>query len=381
MALSEIRIIYVVGNLHLGGAQKLVAWLASGLSDRPGFSCSVCCLGEGGAYRDQLERRGYKVHVLGYKKQPTLKGFATAYRVIRDLRALFKQERVDIVHTYLFYTGILGRIAARSVGVPIIVHSFFRVQYRLQWLTERIMRRITRQYVVDSFAVRDSVVSQGGIKASETRVIYNGIDFDDLDSEEVGDLRRDLDLEGAAHVIGIVAHLSPGKGHSPFLKAFSRVLQTFPETWLLLVGDGPLRDQLETESEELGIKGRVLFLGFRSDLVSILNTIDLLVLSSAWEGFGIVQAEAMYFRVPVVGTNHGGTREVVRAFETGFLVPYGDVEQLADATRLLLGNDELRAEMGHAGRARVLRKFGRKRMLDQYEELYRGLIAETNVAG
>ncbi len=373
--MSEIRIVYVVGNLGLGGAQKLAASLVSGLNDRPGFSCSVCCLGEGGAYADELRRRGYKVHVFDYKKQPTLRGLATAYRVIRDLRALFRQERADIVHTYLFYTGILGRIAARLAGVPVVVHSFFRVQYRMQRLTEPIMRGITRRYVMDSFAVRDKMADQSGIKSGDVSVIYNGIDFDGLDREEVRDLRRELGLKPATHVIGIVAHLSSVKGHSVFLKAFSRVLQSLPDTWLLLAGDGPLRAELETESKELGIDGRVLFLGARSDLASILSSIDLLVLSSTWEGFGIVQAEAMYFRVPVVGTNHGGAREVVRSFETGLLVPYGDVEQLADATRLLLDNDELRARMGRAGRERVLRKFGRKRMLDQYEELYRDLLA------
>ncbi len=206
-------------------------------------------------------------------------------------------------------------------------------------------------------------------------MVHNGIDFDALDAEPVGNLRSELGIESAERVIGIVAHLSAPKGQSPYLEAFSKVLPAHPETWLLLVGDGPRREALEREAEDLGVSHRVMFLGARSDLVAVLNALDILALPSTWEGFGIVQAEAMYFRVPVIGTDFGGAREVVRSGETGYLVPYGDVEQLADATRRLLEDDELRTEMGRAGREHVLRSFGKSRMLDEYEKIYRDLVA------
>ena len=93
MAVSRIHIVYVIGSLQLGGAEKLVSHLASGLHDRPGFSCSVCCVGTGGEYADRLIRSGYRVHVLGHKKQGVLRGVVTGFRLVRQLRALFRRER------------------------------------------------------------------------------------------------------------------------------------------------------------------------------------------------------------------------------------------------------------------------------------------------
>ena len=376
MVVKSIRIMFVVGNLHLGGAGKLVMSLVRGLGEREGFLCSVCCLGEGGTYAEELIRLGYDVQVLEYTKQANLRAPITALRIVRDLKALFRRERVDIVHTYLFFTGILGRIAARLTGIPVIVHSFFRIQNGAQRITERLLRRITQRYVVDSTAVRDNVARECGLKPAEVEVIYNGIDIARLDREPVRDLRGEWGFEPGNQVIGIVAHLSAPKGHSPYLRAFARVLATLPETRLILAGDGPLRERLENEAGELGIENRVSFLGPRSDLASILHTIDLLALPSSWEGFGIVQAEAMCFRVPVVGTNRGGALEVVEDGTTGILVSYGDVEGLANATLRLLGDADLRKTMGQAGRARVSSNFGVERMLDGYVRLYSRLLRE-----
>jgi len=376
--MSPVHVMYVIGGLHLGGAEKLVSRLASGLHDRAGFSSSVCCLGEGGEYAKWLTEQGCTVHVLGYRKQLGVKGVFTAIGLIRELRSLFVREQVDIVHTYLFYTGILGRVAARLAGVPVVVHSLFRLFYRVQPLIEKILSAITSRFVVDSYAVKELVSTRCGIRKDRIQVIYNGIDFAALDSEELRDVREELGLQGARYVVGIVAHLNAAKGHAPYLRAFTRVLEEFPDTWLLIVGDGPLRPQLEAACDALNIGHRILFLGYRSDIASVLTSLDILALPSTWEGFGIVQAEAMYLGVPVIGTNYGGAREVVRAFRTGLLVPYGDIDQLADATVLLLQDGDLRTRMGCAGRDRVLRLFSIDRQLNEYESLYLDLIENRN---
>lgn len=365
------RIAYVIGDLHLGGAEKLVTQLAIGLDSDPEFSCCVCCLGSGGEYATQLTQRGIKLYVIEARKESGLRGLTVAFGIIRKLVRIFIREKIDIVHTYLFYTGILGRVAARLAGVPVVLHTFFRIFYCFQPLIELFLSIMTDHFVVDSCAARDLIAKKCKIRLRKIVVIYNGIDFSALDRQDKSYIRHQLTLQQAKYVMGIIAHLNPAKGHSYYLKAFARVLVELPDTWLLIVGDGELRQKLESESRELYIDHRVLFLGYRSDLASILASLDLLVLPSAWEGFGIVQAEAMYLGIPVLGTNVGGAREVVRAFKTGFLVPYGDVEQLADATVLLLKDQWMRAEMGMAGRERVLQLFSMDRMLNDYRTLYR----------
>lgn len=365
---------YVVGSLHLGGAEKLASSLMSGMDDQLDYSCSICCLSEGGEYYDQLISKGYKAHLLGYKKKPGIKGIITAFRIIGKLKTLFIQEKVDIVHTYLFYTGLLGRIAARLASVSIVVHSFFRIFYKAQPFIEGLLQFITVQYIVDSFAVKNMITKNCKINPDKIKVIYNGINVEELDATPKHNLRRELGIKIDKHIIGIVAHLSKEKGHTFYLKAFPKVLEVCQDTYLLIVGDGEIRQKLENEVEDLGIEKQVLFLGYRSDLASVLNSLDILVLPSSWEGFGIVQAEAMYFCKPVLGTNRGGAAELILNNKTGFLIPYGGIDKLAEKTIMLLQDDELRTQMGLAGKKRVLQLFTINRMLNNYESLYNALL-------
>ena len=372
------KIMYVVGSLHLGGAEKLASSLVSGIEDRFGFSCSICSLGGGGEYSDQLINKGYKVHLLGYEKQLGIKGVITAFQLVTKLKELFVQENVDIVHTYLFYTGLIGRIAARLANVSIVVHSFFRIFYRIQPIIEWLLQFITDQYIVDSCAVKDMIIKDCKIIPDKIKVIYNGINFKELGSFSQHNIRIELGIQKDKCIIGIVAHLNKEKGHSFYLKAFAKVLEICPDTYLLIVGDGILHHKLVIETRELDIEHQVLFLGYRSDLASVLISLDLLVLPSSWEGFGIVQAEAMYFCIPVIGTNRGGATEVIEPLKTGFLIPYGDIDQLAEKTIFLLQNNDKRIQMGLAGKKRVLQLFSIERMLNDYESLYSSFTANMD---
>lgn len=375
--MTPLRVMHVIGNLRLGGAEKLTATIIENL-DRVQFEASVCCLEEEGYYGARLRERGFSVYALGRRKAFTLRGLAGTVQCILELRALFVRNHIDIVHTHVFGTGLVGRIAAKLAGVPIIVHTTHRLNLygpTESWF-ERVLMTLTQAYVVDSNAIRQAIVSHYKIRASKVFVIYNGIDleeFDDLPPRQVA--RSQLGLPQDEKVIAIIAHMTERKAHRVYVNAFSQILAGHLNACLLLVGDGPTRCSLEQLANDLGIASKVYFLGYREDLACVLAATDILAHPSEWEGFGIILAEAMYCRIPVITTNAGGGPEVVSHLETGILVPLGDVNAFAEATLTLLNDEVLAAKYGKAGRRRVEKHFLKRTMIEQYEQFYRQLAS------
>ena len=177
-------------------------------------------------------------------------------------------------------------------------------------------------------------------------------------------------------VIGYVGSLSKVKGPVYLLEAFKKILHFYPTAKLLVVGDGPLKTMLKTVSAEKGISDSVLFMGFRRDVPQILKAMDVFVLSSVDEAFGISLIEAMYMGLPCVATNVGGIPEVVKNGSTGILVAPANSEALAKAIKELLDKPELAERYGAAGKKRVWENFTADKYIDKLENLYDELLAK-----
>jgi glycosyltransferase involved in cell wall biosynthesis len=365
---SRLRVLHMVGSLELGGAQKLTALVAAGL-DRSRFEVSVLNLSSGGAYSEYLRERGVPVTDLGMGSAGGLRGLARNLRgFLRLIRFLFKRPRWDIVHTHLFRTSLLAAIPARVAGSRLF-GTVHRIYYPWQPPVERLLAPLHEAIVVDSFAVGRILQAATGIREDRYVVIHNGIDRDEFTAApSSGNAREGLSLPKAAIVITEVAHLEPHKGQLHLLRAIGRLGRD--DVVLLLVGDGSSRPRLEHEVERLGLAERVLMLGARRDLPAVLAATDILALPSTFEGFGIVQAEAMYLGIPVVGGDRGGATEVIVDGVTGYLVPFGDEVSLTDRLGRLVGSADLRAAFGRAGRARVVRHFTCEAMAARYAALY-----------
>jgi len=380
-----IGVLHVIGNLRLGGGQKLTYMVVEGLSPER-FSTSVCCLEEGGYYADLLKTKGHKVFEFGGQKDYSVKGVAHSLGLLGRMVHVIRTERPKIVHTHLFGAGIVGRLAARLCGVPVVVTTLHRIFYPgIQPIVENFLGRWTDAIVVDSEAVGTMVQRKCHIGSSKIKVIYNGIETKEfLQEYEVLEARKGIGLpddvcDASIPLVGIVAHLLPHKGQKHFIEALALVREKGIPAHLLLVGGGPQFQELEAYSKALGLRDFVHFLGYREDLNLVLSALTLLALPSSWEGFGIILAEAMFKRLPVISTDHGGSRETVKQYETGLLVPFGDVERLADATRMILSYPDLARNMGERGRARVYGHFTKEKMLSQYEGLYDSLLEMKSI--
>jgi len=201
--------------------------------------------------------------------------------------------------------------------------------------------------------------------------IHNGIDTDRFGSpHDSSAIRAALGLCADQPVIGIVARLDPIKNHEALITAMKQIVAQLPRAVLLIVGDGPLRSELEAQVSSLALGDHVCFLGARADVPELLGAIDLFVLCSHSEGLSLTLIEACAAGKPIVATDVGGNAEVVQHQETGLLVPLGQPELLAEAILEVLGDREKALQMGQNGRRNFEEQFVLGAMVQEYEKLY-----------
>lgn len=369
--MAQINVLQLITGLDIGGAEKLLLSTARRLNSNK-YRTIVCYLKGEGALSEDFEKSGIAVIALGMRHRLD---FTAIIKLVR----LIKKERIGLVQTHLIHAHIIGRIAAKLVGVPVIIsteHNLYNRggKYLLLNLINRITARFTDRMIAISEAVKDSIVESGRIRASRVSVIYNGIDTNEF--KRINGKREEFPINPAPSVVGMVARLEPQKGHRYFLKAASQVVKDIPGVKFLVVGDGPLKEKLRTQATKLGLSRDVIFAGSRRDVPQILGALDILVLPSLWEGLSNVILEAMAAGKPVVATEVGGIPEVVKDGETGLLVPPKDPDALARAIVKLLQNKELAKRMGRAGKKRVKEHFTIERTVAQTEKLYNSLIAQ-----
>lgn len=368
--MSRKRVLHVVGDLELGGGQKLAVLTALFL-DRRRFEVAVLSFGRPGPYGERLRDEGIEVIELGLDQSLRANGVRSIVRAARLLMRTIFRGRWDVVHTHLFRTAVVVTPLAVLAGARVFGTSH-RIYYpRIQPLLERALSLVQEAIVVDSVAVREILRASTRIPLRKYAVIHNGIDVTEFEgAPDRRTARSALGLDGDDIVVGEIAHLRPHKGQRHLVAAVARLAPHHPRLHLVLVGGGPDRDALEGLAHTLGVSDRVIFTGPRRDLPVVLAALDVLALPSTFEGFGIVQAEAMYLGAPVVATSHGGSTEVVDDGVTGFLVAFGDEAALAERIDRLAGDPELRERMGEAGRRRVIERFTAGAMAQGYAKLY-----------
>jgi glycosyltransferase involved in cell wall biosynthesis len=366
------KILHIVQDLKIGGLERVLASIALSLN-RSKYAVQVWCLAGGGDVAQALTEKGMSVRILG------MKSYYNPLAVVR-LSRLMRRERFHLIHTHGYFAGTFGRFAAICAGIPVLiahVHSTYYGYSKRNLLIERILSHFTDRIICISQAVERFVTINERIHQDKTCLIYNAVErpADDPDDNSKENLRDSLGISQEAVVITIVASLTTNKGHGLLLEAMGRVLACHPLTRLVIVGDGPLRTQLETEARRLEIAKSIVFTGTRKDVFPLLWMSDICGLTSqAREGLGVALIEAMAANLPVVGTDVGGIPELICDGENGFLVPPGSPGPLADAIGKLVENRELRVRMGHKGRDIYEKQFTLPRMTQQIEALYDQLL-------
>jgi glycosyltransferase involved in cell wall biosynthesis len=298
---------------------------------------------------------------------------------------LCRSSSPQIVHTHLFKSDFHGRLAARIAGVPVIVstlHSLDRwVRFRPSgWIYGRTTRFADRLIAV-SEEVRRFYADHTGTPDDKFVVIENGVDIQPFSGQESAGsaLRQELGLDRSVPVLGIIGRLTPPKDHATFLKAASLIQRKAPQARFLVVGDGPLRGELETQARELGLSEVLAFIGLRKDIPAVLAALDVLVFSSLWEGLPVALLEGMAAAKPVVATCVGSIPNVVLPNQTALLVPPSDADAMAQACLTLIADNKMRRTMGQLGLERVRDHYSLETMVDRTASLYAKLLREKGL--
>jgi len=381
----KIRILFFIGSLRLGGAEKQVVELALGL-DKSRFDAAICCINKGGDMVEDVRRAGVPVYLaditLFYGKYNPLSWIHLLKNLLRVNRHI-RRQKPDIVHGYLFTAYIIGALCGRWAGVPIILASrrslgYFKDDKPWRQKIENYANKKTDLILVNSKAVWEDVLAREKNCEGKIRLIYNGVD---LQKYRVGGgnpaVRSEWHISPDDLVVGVVANLIHYKGHLEILYAAARLKPDFPRLKFVLVGrDGGMLKPIEEKIISLGLKESVVLAGSRGDVDKIIPAFDILLLASHQEGFSNVLLEGMACAKPIVATRVGGNAESVADGETGFIIPPRDPGAMADALRKLLNDAALRARMGAAGRQRMEQLFSREALIRNMENLYLELVEE-----
>ena len=351
----------------------MILSLAKGL-DKEKYEVTVCTLLGRGSLIEEAKKLGVHAVSLNMKGKWDIS-------VIPRFFSFLRKYRIDILHTYLYHANILGRILGHVAGIPIIISSQRTTEFYGQKKSDRWRRgyrifldKWTSQFccliISNSEAGRRFLIKKG-IDPAKIITVHNGIDLDkSIPRIAPEEKKRQCGLKQDSMLVGIIANLTEVKGHYYFLQAAQEVLKHIPQAEFLIVGDGPLREDIEKLSKNLGISARVNFMGFRQDIPEILSILDVFVLSSLWEGFPVSILEAMAAVKPVIASRVGGILEAVIDGKTGILVPPEDEKALAGAIEFLLKEDKIAGEMGLAGRRHVEEHFNLQRMTGEIEAAY-----------
>jgi len=296
------------------------------------------------------------------------------YKFLKNIIQLIKQNRIDFIHSHTWGTDFYGYWASKILRIPMITTIHNRYYIFEKW-TRRFSYKAFISHIKKIVAVSKDIqdLLRGELKLSPQKVklIYNGIDTRKFEyKKDLEGVRKELNLSKGELVLGNVGNLREVKDHHTLILSFNRISFLFPQVKLLIIGEGELKSSLVKLCEELGLENKVLFLGHRKDVPSLLDLMDVFILSSRLEGCSISILEAMASEKPVVATRVGGNPELVLEGKTGLLVPSAEPEKLAQKIILLIKDEKLRRKMGREGKKRVREKFSLERMIKNYEELY-----------
>jgi glycosyltransferase involved in cell wall biosynthesis len=369
--MKSLRILQVIDGMNIGGAEVLLVDLVRRLREA-GHAVQVA-YSTPGPMSARLAEMGVTLTRLPRfaRVDPVL-----LFRLMR----LMRREKPDIVHTHLFKSDLHGRLAARLASVPVVIstahnNDSWARRAPLGWLygcTSRLADRL----IAVSEEVREYQLRYTFIPPEKIVTIDNGVDMRRFDGkEEAGRaVRAEFGIAPDAPLVGMIGRLTEQKDHATFLQAVGHIRAALPKTRFLVVGDGPLRENLIEQARSLKLDDAVIFAGLRSDIPAVMAALDVLVFSSRWEGLPVTLLEGMAAAKPVVSTAVGGVPGVVGEGESALLVPAGMASVLADAVVRVLRDPALAQKLSALARARVREKYSLDSMLDRtlalYEELW-----------
>jgi glycosyltransferase involved in cell wall biosynthesis len=383
---KKIKVLILITRLTIGGDTNVVLDIADYLSKNPLYEVHLAV---GPVLKHEVD-----LTYLAYERGiPTTMVLSLVNKInlwlnlkaLRELFAVIKKGKFDIVHTHSSVAGVIGRIAAFIARVPVIVHHVhgwgiqenMSTAVRMLYLTlERICALFTDRLIAVSAPTIQKGLAYRICREEKFALIYNGINLEKfrqpVDRHKV---ILDLGLNPECKIVGMIARLDQQKNPLDFIQAAAIVVKQYPKVQFLIAGEGVLRSECESLIDELDLQGTFFLLGYRDDISKIISVLSFTVLSSLWEGLPVVFQEAMSAGKPTVANDVDGARDVIINGETGYLVTPHRPEEMAERILYLLNNDAICYEMGVTAQKHSER-FSGQQMVENIASLYRELSTQ-----
>jgi len=385
--MPEINLLFIVTKLELGGAQIQLFELIRSLAENKDFRLFLFTAQDGFL----LDDFG-KINGLTIRKSKSLERAINPWKDLKTIIEIFsfiKKNKIKIVHTHSSKAGILGRTAAKLAGAKCIIHTvhgwpFHQHQPRalrnLYLYLERKAASFSDKLVVVSRYDRERGLSHSVGKVDQYHLIRYGIDYSFFNQQsQIRQVKAEFGLGDEGLLVANISCFKPQKSVMDFVRAADLVLKKLSGVKFVLIGDGVLRGQIEKLILELGLQERIILTGWRRDVPRILSATDCLVLTSLWEGLPISVLEALASSCPVVATDTGGIKEVIKDGKNGFLVPQKNPLALAEKIISLLQDSVLRKSMGSDSRKFLKKEFDLHNACAMHRKLYADLARNKGI--
>jgi glycosyltransferase involved in cell wall biosynthesis len=373
---KKIKVLQAIRQGQVGGGESHILSLVKHI-DKNRFEPVVLSFTDGQMI-DELNNTGIENFVI-----PSTRAFD--FGKWKEVKALMKTEEIDLVHIHGTRATSNVYWAAKNLKLPVIytIHgwSFHNDQSALikktrilfeKWITKKTDRNI-------SVSSSNQKTGKENIAGFKSDVIYNGIDLEKFNAEssERKNIRHELDIPADAIVISFIGRITLQKDPVTLIKAFKEVIQQQPKAFLLIVGDGDMKEETVKLAKELKIENKIIFENFRTDVADILFSSNIYCLPSLWEGFPIGLLEAMAMCKPVIATKVDGSIEIIQHNKNGVLIDSENIQMLAEAMNKLINNKNLRTQLGTEARNTIVKDFDVCKMTRKIEAVYTNVLSEN----
>ncbi len=374
--MKKHKIMFLITSLSMGGAERHVLLLARELLKYEMFEPIITTLSSGGVFYQQAIEAGIRVI--------SLKRF-NRYDLSTIIRLFFllRKEKVSILHSHMYFSNFIGRIAGRLAGVPIIIateHGISLWKNKFLIIFDRFSHKLSDRIITVSELSRQVRIKREKIDKNKILTIHNFINIEDFDLNEQIDqkLAARYNIQNTFN-IGMMTRLTKNKRVNDAIIAMKNIGSDFPDIRLIILGEGPEKNNLIQLTKNLNLEDKVIFTGYQSDIKSWLGLIDIFLLISKMEDFPVSLLEAMACAKPVIATKVGGIPEIVQDRITGFLINPEAPGELAEKIIWMVQHKEEMKKMGLRGRNYIENHFSNEIILPQLINLYQSLIREKKL--
>lgn len=385
---KRYKILHIITRfMRSGGAERNTYFTIKGLAAKQKYEIDLVIGGESEIIPKDLGIKIIRLNSLKRDIHPV-----SEIKALYQLYKLIKEGKYHLVHTHQSKAGMLGRLAAKLAGTPIIVHTlhgpFFSPSFPsiLRWifiLLEKFSARYTDWFISVGENLRDYYLKAGIGKPEKYSVIRSGMNLEKfrqatkLSEEKIKEIKKSLGLNSQAPIVGMVASLELRKGYEDAIQVAQELIKRYPKVKFLFVGSGSFRSKLEKKVKDLGLEHSIIFTGYREDIEKIMMTFDVLVSTSPREGLSQILVQGAILGKPMVSFNVLGAREMIKG--NGFIVPIRDTKAMAQKLDYLLSDLKRAKMMGEKGKNLVNEDWEIETMVKKINQLYQDLLKTKNL--